>query len=102
MPRGSHPYVDRAVKRIRLDLGQTEDNHDHEHELAFTLAASIQGATDRRIAMILVGSTSAVAQAKTGTTQLFRGVRFYFAETAGHSDSNNFTGYGLGGSTVSW
>ena len=36
------------------------------------------------IAMILVGSTSAVAQAKTGTTQVFRGVRFYFGETAGH------------------
>lgn len=46
------------------------------------------------IAFALCASTTGVAYAVTGSTSNPRSVVFYFGETGGQGDSNNFAGYG--------
>ncbi|GAA1947245.1 hypothetical protein GCM10009798_02870 [Nocardioides panacihumi] len=69
------------------------------------LAGWLRRSRGPRVLAIVLGTllaTTATAYATTGTAQLSRGVRFYFGQTAGHGDSDNFTGYGPAGSTIAW
>lgn len=46
------------------------------------------------VALAVVAATSTAAWAQTGSTANDRSVRFYYGETSGHGDSQDFTGSG--------